>query len=44
MMNRDYLTKEEWEDMKDLVINAYDGYNWEEGGYGDYEQFHFVKK
>ena len=41
---RDYLTLNEWERMKKLAIDNYPEYNWEKGGYGNYEQFDFVKK
>ena len=40
--NRDYLTKAEWGKMVELAKMAYPEYDWEEGGYGDYEQFDFV--
>lgn len=43
LTKHDYLTKEEWEYVKNLAIQAYPEYNWEEGGYGNYEQFDFVK-
>ena len=43
LMNRNYLTKEEWEYVKKLAIDNYPEYNWEKGGYGDYEQFDFVR-
>ena len=43
LMNRDYLTQEEWEYVKKLAIDNYPEYNWEKGGYGDYEQFDFVR-
>lgn len=43
IMHRDYLTNDEWEYVKRLAIDNYPEYNWEKGGYGDYEQFSFVK-
>ena len=43
LVNRNYLTKEEWEYVKKLAIDNYPGFEWEKGGYGDYEQFNFVK-
>ena len=43
IMGRDYLTREEWEYVKNLAIDNYPEYNWERGGYGDYEQFSFVR-
>lgn len=43
IMGRDYLTKDEWEYVKGLAISNYPEYNWEKGGYGNYEQFSFVK-
>lgn len=42
-MNRDYLTEDEWESMKKLAIDNYPELEWEEGGYGSYEQFNFVR-
>ena len=42
--NRTYLTPEEWDKMVALAKSAYPDYNWEEGGYGDYEQFNFVRR
>lgn len=41
---RNYLTEEEWNNLVNLAKEAYPEYNWEEGGYGDYEQFDFVKR
>ncbi|MCI5698550.1 MAG: hypothetical protein MR269_05940 [Clostridiales bacterium] len=41
---RDYLTVSEWNTMKKLAIDNYPEYNWEKGGYGNYEKFNFVKK
>lgn len=43
LMKRAYLLPDEWEYVKNLAISAYPEYNWEEGGYGDYGQFNFVK-
>lgn len=43
IMNRDYLTKSEWEYVKKLAIDNYPEYDWEKGGYGNYEQFSFVR-
>lgn len=43
IVGRNYLTKSEWEYVKGLAIDNYPEYNWESGGYGDYEQFDFVK-
>ena len=43
IMNRAYLTETEWEYVKKLAIDNYPEYNWEQGGYGDYGQFKFVK-
>ena len=34
IMGRDYLTREEWEYVKNLAIDNYPEYNWERGGYG----------
>lgn len=44
LMGRDYLTPDEWETMKRLAIDNYPEYNWEEGGYGNYDQFDFVRE
>lgn len=41
--NRNYITEKEWEHMVKLAKEAYPDYNWEKGGYGDYEQFDFVR-
>ncbi len=43
IMNRDYITLEEWGYVKKLAMDNYPEYNWEKGGYGDYDQFKFVK-
>ena len=43
IMGRDYLTESEWEYVKRLAIDNYPEYDWEQGGYGDYDQFSFVK-
>ncbi len=41
---RNYLTEQEWEKIKKLAIDNYPEYEWEAGGYGDFEQFDFVRK
>lgn len=41
---RAYLTINEWNTMKRLAIDNYPEYNWERGGYGNYEGFNFVKR
>jgi hypothetical protein len=43
IMGRDYLTQEEWEKMVKLAKDAYPEYEWEDGGYGDFRQFDFVR-
>ena len=43
IMGRDFLYPEEWEYVKRLAIDNYPKYKWEAGGYGDYEQFNFVR-
>ena len=43
LTGRNYLLPDEWEYVKTLAIDAYPEYNWEEGGYGDYGQFDFVR-
>ena len=43
LMGRDYLTQDEWEYVKQLAIDNYPEYEWEKGGYGDYERFDFIK-
>ena len=43
-MGRDYLTKSEWNYVKQLAIDNYPELNWEEGGYGNYEQFDFIRE
>lgn len=40
---RDYLKPNEWEYVKKLAQDTYPELKWEEGGYGDYEQFDFVR-
>lgn len=40
---RDYLTKEEWNKMVRLAVDNYPELEWENGGYGNFEQFDFVK-
>ena len=44
LMGRDYLTKSEWNYVKQLAIDNYPELNWEEGGYGNYEQFDFIRE
>ena len=41
---RDYLTKEEWDKMVKLAVDNYPEYEWEEGGYGDFSKFNFVRE
>ena len=43
LLKRDYLTKSEWNYVKQLAIDNYPEYDWEVGGYGNYEQFDFIK-
>lgn len=43
IMGRDYLTQSEWEYVKKLAIDNYPEYNWKSGGYGNYDQFKFIK-
>ena len=43
LLKRDYLTKSEWTYVKQLAIDNYPEYDWEVGGYGNYEQFDFIK-
>ena len=43
LMNRNYVTKEEWDIIKQKVIDAYQNEEWEAGGYGDFSQFDFIK-
>lgn len=38
------LTTEEWDYVVKLAKDNYPEYNWEEGGYGSYDQFDFVEK
>ena len=40
---RDYLKPNEWEYVKKLSQDTYPELKWEEGGYGNYEQFDFVR-
>ena len=42
--NKNYITEKEWEHMVKLAKETYPDYNWEKGGYGDYEQFDFVRR
>lgn len=44
LLNRDYLTEEEWNQMVKLAVDNYPEYEWEEGGYGDFSQFNFVRR
>ena len=44
ILNRNYLTEEEWNQMVKLATDNYPELEWEKGGYGDYEQFDFVRK
>lgn len=44
ILNRDYLTPEEWEQMVKLVVDNYPELKWEDGGYGNFKQFNFVRK
>lgn len=41
--NRDYLTLEEWNTMVKLAVENYPELEWEDGGYGDFTQFNFVR-
>lgn len=41
---RNYLTEQEWEKIKKLAIDTYPELEWEAGGYGNFEQFDFVRK
>ena len=43
-LNRDYLTEEEWKKMVQLAIDNYPELEWEDGGYGDFKQFDFVRR
>lgn len=43
ILNRSYLT-EEWNQMVKLAVDNYPELEWENGGYGDYEQFDFVRR
>ena len=40
---RDYLKPNEWEYVKKLAQDVYPDLKWEDGGYGNYEQFDFVR-
>lgn len=44
LLNRDYLTEDEWNKIVKLAVDNYPEYEWEAGGYGEYEQFNFVRK
>ena len=41
--NREWITESEWENLVELVKGAYSEYDWAVGGYGNFEQFNFVK-
>ena len=43
LLNRDYLTDDEWSQMVRLAVDNYPELEWEDGGYGNFEQFDFVK-
>lgn len=43
LLNRDYLTEEEWNQMVKLAVDNYPEYEWEDGGYGNFNQFNFVR-
>lgn len=43
LLNRDYLTKGEWEQMVKLAVDNYSELEWEERGYGNFKQFDFVR-
>ena len=43
ILGRDYLTKTEWQQMVKLAVDNYTMYEWEDGGYGDYSKFDFVR-
>ena len=40
---RDYLTENEWNNMLELVVDYYPEFAWEDGGYGDFKKFNFVR-
>lgn len=40
---RNYLKPNEWEYVKKLAQDTYPELKWEDGGYGNYEQFDFVR-
>lgn len=40
---RDYLKPNEWEYVKKLAQDTYPELKWEDGGYGNYKQFDFVR-
>ena len=44
ILKRNYLTEKEWNEIVDLVVKNYSNLEWESGGYGDFEQFSFVRK
>ena len=41
---RDYLTREEWENIKALAKRVYYDIPWEKDGDGEYGAFDFVKQ
>lgn len=43
LLNRDYLTEEEWNQMVKLAVDNYPEYEWEDGGYGKFNQFNFAR-
>lgn len=43
LLNRNYLTEEKWSQMVKLAVDNYPEYEWEDGGYGDFKQFDFVR-
>lgn len=44
LVKRDFLYDDEWEYVKKLATDNYTDAKWEAGGYGNYEQFNFVRK
>lgn len=42
--NRNYLTEDEWNKMVMLSVDNYPELEWEDGGYGDFKQFDFVRR
>lgn len=41
---RNYLTEKEWNEIVSLAVENYSNLEWESGGYGDFEQFNFVRR